>query len=104
MACLCISAITEGELRFGLTKRPQAIRLHQTVDEFLLRVDVLPWDSAPTPTAQSGLRWRVRSEERGLTQLDLLIAAHALSTGCVLMTSDRAFAQVPGLSLEDWTH
>ncbi len=42
---LCISAITKGELLFGLAKRPDAKRLHTAVDEFLRRVDVLPWDS-----------------------------------------------------------
>lgn len=45
MTSLCISSITEGELLFGLAKRPDAKRLHMVVSEFLLRVDVLPWDS-----------------------------------------------------------
>lgn len=103
MASLCISAITEGELRFGLAKRPQATRLHQAVDEFLLRVDALSWDSAVTDTYGT-VRATLESQGRGLAPLDLLIASHALSTGCVLVTSDRVFAQVPGLSLEDWTH
>ena len=31
MASLCISAITEGELLFGLAKRPDAKRLHHLV-------------------------------------------------------------------------
>jgi tRNA(fMet)-specific endonuclease VapC len=42
MAALCISAITEGELLYGLAKRPQASRLHMAVGEFLKRMDVLP--------------------------------------------------------------
>jgi len=46
MASLCISAITKGELLFGLAKRPHAKRLHLAVLEFLRRVDVLPWDSS----------------------------------------------------------
>ena len=46
MASLCISAITEGELLFGLAKRPAAKQLHVAVREFLRRVDGLPWDSA----------------------------------------------------------
>jgi tRNA(fMet)-specific endonuclease VapC len=45
MARLCISAITKGELRFGLAKRAGATRLHAAVAEFLRRVDVLPWNS-----------------------------------------------------------
>jgi len=38
---------------------------------------------------------------RPLAPLDLLIAAHALAAGCTLVTADRAFAQVPGLVVED---
>ena len=39
MPNLCISAITEAELLFGLAKLPQAKRLHAAVREFLLRVE-----------------------------------------------------------------
>ena len=37
MASLCVSSITEGELLFGLAKRPDAKLLHKAVKEFLLR-------------------------------------------------------------------
>ena len=52
MHTVCISAITAGELSFGLAKRPEAVALKAAVTEFLRRVEVLPWDVAwPTPTA-----------------------------------------------------
>jgi tRNA(fMet)-specific endonuclease VapC len=35
--------------------------------------------------------------------MELLIGAHALSIDAVLVTNDRAFAQLPGLAVEDWT-
>ena len=44
ISSLCISALTKGELLFGLAKRPEAIRLHEAVKEFLRCVDVMPWD------------------------------------------------------------
>jgi tRNA(fMet)-specific endonuclease VapC len=37
-----------------------------------------------------------------LGALDTLIASHALAEEAVLVTSDRAFSRVPGLSVEDW--
>ena len=40
MASLCVSSITQGELLFGVAKRPDVKRLHTVVREFLLRVDV----------------------------------------------------------------
>jgi tRNA(fMet)-specific endonuclease VapC len=102
MASLCISAVTEGELFFGLAKRPDAKRLHLAVREFLRRVDVLPWDST---IAEHYGTVRADMERRGriLAPLDLLIAAHALSVGAVLVTNDKAFAQVVDLQVEDWT-
>ena len=40
--------------------------------------------------------------EQRLAALDLLIASHALSEGCVLVTADQAFAHVDELTLEAW--
>jgi len=46
MAQVCISSITEAELLFGLALKPQATKLAELVNQFLLGVSVLPWDSA----------------------------------------------------------
>jgi tRNA(fMet)-specific endonuclease VapC len=101
MAELCISSVTEGEMLFGLAKRPEAKRLHRAVLEFLLRVEVLPWDSAAAATYGTT---RADLERRGkvVAPLDLMIASHALSLKLVLVTNDRSFAQMEGLELEDW--
>src|ERR1035437_2032418 len=102
MASLCISAITEGELLFGLAKRPHAKKLHLAVWEFLRRVDVLPWDSV---VAEHYGTVRADMERQGkiLAPLYLLIATHALSVDGILVTNDRAFGHVANLHLEDWT-
>lgn len=103
IAALCISAITEGELLFGLAKRPDAKRLHLAVKEFLRRVDVLPWDSAVAERYGS-MRAEMEAQGKVLASLDGLIAAHAMAIGAVLVTSDRAFGQVAGVAVEDWTN
>ena len=103
MSELGISAITEGELLFGLAKKPDAKQLRIVVHEFLIRVDVLPWDSAVT-ACYGKLRADMQKKGKILGNLDLLIAAHALALGLVLITNDRAFTQVEGLKIEDWTH
>ena len=101
MASLCISAITQGELLFGLAKRPDATRLHRAVRELLRRVDVLPWDSAAAERYGS-IRAAMTRLGKVLAPLDLLIAAHALSLGAVLVTNDGSFGMVETLSIEDW--
>ncbi|TCV83805.1 type II toxin-antitoxin system VapC family toxin [Sulfurirhabdus autotrophica] len=102
IASLCISAITEGELLFGLTKRPDAKRLHLAVREFLLRVDVMPWD-ATVAEHYGTVRADLARKGKLLAPLDQLIAAHAMSIGAVLVTNDKAFCQVDELRVEDWT-
>ena len=102
MHMICISAITAGELAFGLAKRPQALALKAAVDEFLLRVEVLPWDEAVSQTYGT-LRAQLQSQGKPLAALDMQIAAHALHLKATLVSSDRAFAQVTDLLMEDWT-
>jgi tRNA(fMet)-specific endonuclease VapC len=102
METLCISAVTEAELRFGLTKRPGNKTLAHEVNEFLSRVEALPWDRNVAPH-YARLRAETERQGKSLAPLDLLIAAHALAAGATLVTNDTAFAQIPGLPTEDWT-
>lgn len=102
MSSLCISAMTEGELFFGLAKRPEAKELHALIHELLLCVETLPWDNSVTKI-YGNLRAHLESSGNLLAPLDLLIAAHALASDCILVTNDQAFRRVPNLLIEDWT-
>ena len=97
-----ISVVTEAELRFGVARLPQAAKLGIAVDEFLLRVEVLPWNSQ---AAQHYARLRAALEQHGkpMGNLDLMIAAQALAAGAILVTNDRVFRRVKGLKVEDWS-
>jgi tRNA(fMet)-specific endonuclease VapC len=97
-----ISVISEAELRFGVARKPQASRLKLAVDEFLLRVEILPWDSA---AAQHYATLRSALEDSGspMGNLDMMIAAHALAAAATLVTHDRVFQRVKHLKIEDWT-
>ena len=102
MAQLAISAVTEGELRYGAARRPDAARWRTIVDEFLLRMTILPWDSE---AAQRYGQIRAALEREGqlMGNLDTMIGAHALALGAVLVTNDQAFTRIRELSVEDWT-
>ena len=100
-ADVCISVITEAELRFGLARKPEAARLSAIVLAFLQTVRVLPWTSA-TAAVYGPLRAQMAVVGASLSAMDLLIAAHALSERCMLASADRAFSRVPGLALLDW--
>jgi tRNA(fMet)-specific endonuclease VapC len=103
MASLCISAITEAELRRGLAKKPEAKQLALLVKEFLLRVEILPWDSDAANT-YAHLRTVCEKEGKSLGTMDMLIAAHSIAVDAALISNDKAFYRVAQpLVLEDWT-
>lgn len=102
MHSICISAITAGELAFGLAKRPEAVALRAAVHEFLRRVEVLPWDEEVAQTYGT-LRAQLQIKGTPLSALDTQIAAHALHAKAVLVTSDKAFLQITQLEIEDWS-
>ena len=101
MAEVGVSVVTEAELRFGVFRRPEATNLKVAVEEFLLRVEVLAWDS---DAARHYAHLRAALEERGepMGNLDMMIAAQALAAGVVLVTSDSVFRRVKGLKVQDW--
>jgi len=101
MAQLAISAVTEGELRYGLARRPSA-PLRSTIETFLLALTVFPWDSEAAQ-CYGDLRAALEREGQLLGSLDMMIAAHALSLGLVLVSSDMAFKRIKHLKVEDWT-
>jgi tRNA(fMet)-specific endonuclease VapC len=102
MAEVGISVVTEAELRFGVARRPEAATLKKVVEEFLLRVEVLPWNSE---AAQQYARIRASLEKEGepMGNLDMMITAQALAVEAVLVTHDRVFPRVKGLKVEDWS-
>jgi tRNA(fMet)-specific endonuclease VapC len=96
-----ISAVTEAELRFGAARKAASPHLTLAVEEFLLRVEILPWDSE---AAKHYTTLRTTLEDSGapMGNLDMMIAAHALAAEAMLVTHDRVFHRVKQLRIEDW--
>lgn len=99
---LCVSVMTAAELRFGAEKagRPQLVEL---VEGFLERLAILDWTDG---VCAHYARVRSALEQAGkpIGNMDLLIAAHAVSQRMTLVTNNlKHFAHVPGLKSEVWS-
>jgi len=102
MSQVLISAVTAAELLFGAARKREAVRLKTAIDEFLLRVDSLPWDSKAA-RRYAGVRAALEITGTPMGNLDMMIAAHALAEEAVLVTNDRSFRRLKELKIEDWT-
>ena len=95
------SIVVACELRFGAVKRGRA-QLSQRVDQCLNSVEVLALEPG-VDRVYGQLRAALEKSGRPIGGNDLLIAAHALSAGLVLVTHNTAeFRRVPKLAVEDW--
>lgn len=83
-------------------KKAPACLLQRLVEQFLLQVTVLPWDSAAA-RLYGDLRAELERMGQTIGNLDMMIAAHALSVSAILVTSDRVFPRIKKLKVEDWT-
>lgn len=91
---IAISAISFAEVVFGTQrdKPPPA----EVVEAFLAAIPVLPFDEA---AAREYARLPFKR-----ARFDRLLAAQALSLGATIVTNNEAdFADVPGLTVENWT-
>lgn len=96
-----ISTVTEAELRFGVQRKPQASRLQLMVEEFLLRVEIVAWDSAAA-VQYAKLRSSLEDSGTPMGNLDMMIASQAIAIDATLVSHDRVFQRIKQLRLEDW--
>ncbi|OTA17953.1 twitching motility protein PilT [Xenorhabdus vietnamensis] len=97
---ICISSITEAELRYGVAKR-QNKELENIVNMFIDSITVYDWDKDAAKT-YGELRASMEQTGRVMGTMDQMIAAHALSKKLTIVTSDSAFGMVNSLNIEDW--
>lgn len=98
---LGISAVTEGELRYGAASKGSAPP-PPALENLVLMVTILPWNQAAA-VEYGRLRADLERAGRVLGSLDTMITAHAMASGTTLVTADRAFTPIKNLKTEDWT-
>ena len=98
---VALSTVVSAELRYGAA-RVKSRKLAATIERWLALFVIAPWDDEAAQT-YARIRAAVEAKGRPIGNLDLLIAAHALSRGATLVTNNtRHFSQVPGLRIENW--
>lgn len=102
ISSIAISSVTLFELEAGARKSARVEENLQHLDKFASLVRVLSFDAQAARRA-GALRQHLREKGTPIGDMDMLIAAHALSVGAIVVTNNtREFARVPGLELENW--
>jgi tRNA(fMet)-specific endonuclease VapC len=98
-----VSAITVAELEYGAFKSQRQEQNRAALNQFLMPLEVLPFDQIATQTYG---QIRTELERQGIVvgAMDLLIASQAICQNLVLVTNNvRELSRIPGLILENWT-
>ncbi len=100
---VCISVMTRAELLYGLKRLPAEHRLHLAVRQFLKIIRVLSWDIEASDWYVE-IRHQLITSGQPIGELDMMIAAHSLSAGAVLVTNNsRHFERIEApIILENW--
>ena len=98
-----ISMITVAELEYGVQKSLFPQQNQDALNKFLSPLMLYDFDFNASQVYGS---IRSNLEKKGITigSLDMLIAAHALSLNCTLVTNnEKEFNRVENLIIENWT-
>src|SRR5713226_3107696 len=100
---VCVSAVTRAELMYGLKRLPPSHRLHVGVRQFFRIVRVLAWD-AEAADWYAEIRHQLTTTGQPIGEMDMMIAAHALSVGAILVTNNiRHFGRIAApLAVDNW--
>ena len=99
---LCLSSIVVAELRYGADKSAKARRNHELLNVLTAEIPSRDFDTAAAAT-YGKVRAALEKKGQPIGPNDMLIAAHALSLGLVLVTDNVGeLKRVRGLKLENW--
>ena len=97
-----VSAITLSELSYGVSKSSKPEQNQMALVQFIAPLEILPYDD-DAAQYYGELRSHLEEQVTPIGSLDMLIAAHALSTSCILVTNnEKEFIRIPNLKIENW--
>lgn len=99
---IAVSAISAGELFYGLARRGYPKVMTQGIEAMLASVSILPW-TEDTARQYGQLRATCETSGINLTLSDMMIAAQAVTAKAILVSRDKAFVHLKAhLQVEDW--
>jgi tRNA(fMet)-specific endonuclease VapC len=97
-----ISTITISELQYGIAKSLYRDKNQKRLEEFTTPFEILAYDTAAA-RIYGDIRFQLEKSGKLIGPLDLLIAAHALSRGLVLVTNnEKEFKRIKSLRVQNW--
>ncbi|MDQ8199792.1 type II toxin-antitoxin system VapC family toxin [Pelagicoccus enzymogenes] len=97
-----ISSMTYSELCYGVSKSQVVRRNRAALERFVAPLEILEF-GVEAALACGEVRAALEKKGSPIGPMDLLIGAHALAAGCVLVTNNtREFERIPELRVEDW--
>ncbi len=99
---LCISVVTYAELQYGI-ERSSSKKMNQAIiNDFVSHLTVYLWDMEAA--RQYGkIRSDLEKDGTPIGNMDLLIAAHAISQKCTIVSNNlKEFQRVKNLKCENW--
>jgi tRNA(fMet)-specific endonuclease VapC len=102
ISSIAISSITLSELEYGVMKSSNKDQNQFALYQFVAPLVILPYGD---DTAQYYGNLRAFLEKQGtpIGSLDMLIAAHALSVNCTLVTNnEKEFSRITDLRIDNW--
>ena len=91
---LCISVVTYAELLYGVERSSSKKMNREIVQDFISRLIVLSWDM-DAASLYGKLRTNLEKNGTLIGNMDLMIATHALSQKCTLLSNNlREFKRI----------
>ena len=99
---LCLSSVVMADLRYGAEKSKRKRLNHDLLDTLARDVRCVEFD-LDGARAYGELRTAVEKRGTPLGPYDMMIAAHALSLGLIVVTdNEREFGRVKSFPVENW--
>jgi tRNA(fMet)-specific endonuclease VapC len=99
---ICISVITYAEICFGLEKKASE-KLTNEVKTILEKFLIIDFNSSQSEL-YGKIRLKLEKSGTPLGDMDVLIAAAAMSIGAILVSHNlKHFSKITGINIEDWS-